>query len=297
MKREQILSLVNEYMTQKGLSQNKMAKLLGINGSHLGNIRKKSKWTKVSDDMWNKVNAFFRKGSDEWVILRTHNLETVLHICKQAQEESKMFCITGETGVGKTVGLLQHEGMKQRAYYVLCNCMMSDSAFLKAICRALGLNPTGHRLALFGRITDTLKKQSKPILLLDDVGKLPNSCYRVIQLLYDELENKCGIVLTGTNFLKRHLQRCANTDKMSFRELVRRIRNKEWELLGKPTRAEIQGMCGYHGITDKEVIAYLSRVCKEYQYVRDLILDSLKLANGMDVTLDIVESVNNLTNQ
>jgi hypothetical protein len=85
----------------------------------------------------------------------------------------------------------------------------------------------------------SFQQKRQQVLLLDDVGKLPNECYRVIQLIYDKLGERCGIVLTGTNYLKQHLLKCAAADKMSFRELVRRIRNKEWGLLKKPSPKEI----------------------------------------------------------
>lgn len=290
-----ILAQINEYQATEDMSQNKLASALGVNAATLSKIKNK-KWQSISADMWQKVAAFFVQNTTstvgEWQIFDTDNFATIKRMCQEAKKHQNMYCVIGDTGVGKTVALKHYAERNPDTYYVLCKYMMSDTTFLKAIAKSINITVSGRKLTMFERLVSELQKQDKPVILLDDVGKLPLQCYRIIQLLFDELENNCGIVIAGVPHLEATLRKNAERNKMSFPELVRRFRNKEWRLLGKPTKKEILYQAIRYGITDKYAVKYLYQIINEYQHLRDIILDAKRIAIGGEITLEILQAAN-----
>lgn len=304
--KQQIVANIKAYQSRKGLSQNKTADKLGISPATLSAIYDTDKWGQLSPQMWNEVDtrlASITNAQSGWQIRETDNFSTIKAIVKTAEQTGGLYCVTGETGLGKTV-TLKALAQEPNHHYVLCEYLMQPRQLLAAICRGLDVEYVGKPQVLLDNICRFFQQKRQQVLLLDDVGKLPNECYRVIQLIYDKLGERCGIVLTGTNYLKQHLLKCAAADKMSFRELVRRIRNKEWGLLKKPSPKEIatffDAVTAGDAIEKQErtaCVKYLATVCTEYQRLRDVLLDALRIANAnkTTITLSVLEQVNSIS--
>lgn len=249
--------------------------------------------------MWQKFRSYLTElgvaitmGSSEVVfpVFNTSNLKTIQNVCSAAQQSKSMYCVCGDTRLGKTLSLKQFNQKNKSAYYVLCQYYMTDNMLLNEIIKSLGVQGNfSNKVSKFEGIIFYLRQQTDSVLLLDDVGKLPLICYRTIQLLYDKLVDAgvCGMVITGTSHLATTLRVNAEKGKMSFPELVARIRNKKWSIIGEPSSLEIKAICEHFYIDNKEVINYLSNTAKEYQFIKDVVTEAVRVSGELGIDIDI----------
>lgn len=288
--KKQLNDKIGDYMIRKSLSQNKLAKEIGISPAHMSNIRNEENWHLVSDIAWKKVRNFFKPASgDKWNILTLNNFNLIQELCEDAQVNSRCLAVTGETGYGKTTALENFAKNKPNTTYVLCNFLMTKKTFLKAIAKAMKVDVVFNTEALLFNVVEFLNSEDSHLLILDDVGKLNDSCYRLIQLIYDATEGRAGMILGGTNYLKKHMTNMIEKDKMGFRELHRRI--GYWLELQPADYSEIQSICEHNGVRGFKETKYIYRMCKNFGSLKEMIINAKRLAGGEDVTIDILSNV------
>lgn len=249
--KEQIQANLTEVL-EAGTSQNKLAERIGVSAATLINVRR-GNWDDISEAMVMKLKGYFR--IDDWQIYNTANFRVIHEMCEDAATHCKMMAIAGYTGSGKTTALRAFVKKKSDAYYVLGTSIMTQRSFLTAIQRAMGISEGQTIQEKMEHITRRLNSGQHSLLIIDDAGKLSDNIIRLIQIIYDETEYNCGIVLAGTEYLETYIGRNAARDKRGFRELQRRI--SYWQPMYRPTRKEIIIFCQDNGITDAHAINYL----------------------------------------
>lgn len=276
---------------QKDLSQRKYAKILGISDAQLSNILT-GNWDKISEKMWNTVRAALGHYDTQngWPLIRTRNFAAVHNVCKDAKRNKRMLGIIGATGYGKTKALNQYASNTPNTGYVLCDFLMTQKSFLVSVARSFGLDSNGTKLQLMNRVTEKMNQMGDALLILDDLGKVNDRIYRIIQLFYDRTEGNAGIVVSGVHFLKNYLDRSAQRDKMGFRELKSRI--EYWQELSSPMLNEVKAMAANYGIEDSTSVKYIARKCTNFRTVRSMIQNAVRAAEGEEISLDVLESIN-----
>ena len=79
--------------------QNELARRIGISAGTLINI-KKGEWNKISDEMLNKLKAYFN--INDWPLRETENFSSIVELCADAQVNHRFMAVCGFTGAGKT---------------------------------------------------------------------------------------------------------------------------------------------------------------------------------------------------
>lgn len=290
-----MLTAVQEYVQQRietAGSQNEAARQLGISGAHIINFRD-GNWDKISTRQLNQVAALAGIGS--WAQCRTRNLTIALSLLSQAQEYSRMLALVGFTGSGKTHALRLYARKTPQAYYVLADSEMNKKRFLTAILRATGVRPddagvtTGEMLDAICR---KLTGEESPLLIVDDAGKLSDSLMRIIQIIYDRTEERCGIFLAGTEYLKESIDSKAMRNKMGFRELKRRV--AYWEEMNAVTKEDVRAICEANGVTDRSAWAYLYSNVSDFGTLKNMIQNAKDVAmeTGAEITRDMLAEMN-----
>lgn len=255
---------------EKATSQNEAARLLGISPAHLINFRE-GRWENISEKLFRQIAAKARVGAG-WSVGLTANLTISTNLLGEAKRYSRMFALVGYTGSGKTEALQLFCRKQPASYYVLCDSEMTKRLFLMAIVRACGLRLGDMGLTageMIDAICQKLNTDNHPLLCLDDVGKLSDSVLRLIQIIYDRTERRCGIVLAGTEYLRESFERKARLNKPGFRELRRRI--AFWEEMQPITPKDLAAICDANGVTDSSAIQYLFRNVADYGTLRNLV--------------------------
>ncbi len=283
----QIQAKINDKLSQ-GLSQARLAGQLGVTAPTVYNIIN-SKLELISDRMWNKLAAKLGINSTSWRMANTANSNTVKSICGDAQRNALFIAIAGFSGAGKTAALKLYTDKNPQSYYVLCNLLMGKKHFLRSIQQAIGIDVEGSLISQLDAIIEQLRGQDEPLLILDDGGKLNDANMKLIQLIYDELEGSCGIVLAGTEDMKHYIDKMAAKGKIGFPELKRRI--CYWQRMYEPSHQAVNEILSLNDakIADQATLNYIMKHCaKNYGSLRNSIINAKKVANGDPITVELL---------
>ena len=232
---------VRELLATRQFSQEALAQRLGTSDTQLSNIVNE-KWRTEkypTDKTWLKIaanisgtgsgeavtNEAAASGGSPWRNIGTKTWTAVHDVCASAQKYSELKCVSAPTGAGKTTALKAavNPTKYQSRYYLFCTQLHTPMAFLRALAKALGLEThKKYKVELYESIINRVNSSQQPLIILDDVSKLPIGTFPLLQTLYDATEGNCGWVWAGLDSLREFMAKKAKDDKPSFRELKRR---------------------------------------------------------------------------
>jgi DNA transposition AAA+ family ATPase len=262
-------------------SQNQLATLIGVNAGVLSFV-KNAKWENLSDEMIARLRAYFRL--NDWKLRATPNFLKIKALCEDAKANSRFLAIGGYTGAGKTIGLRRFCDTNEDAFYVLATAVMTRRGLIDAILQAMSLIEGGTIEDKLRKITDKLNRCINAVLVIDDAGKLSDSCMQLLQIIYDMTEHNAGIVVAGTEFLKKSIDKKAAKDKLGYRELKRRI--AYWLPLQQPGRIEVVSFCNDYGIKDKNALDYVVKLVQDYGTLANLLMNAKMRSDKDNVAIN-----------
>lgn len=203
----------------------------------------------------------------------------------------RCLAIVGGTGQGKTTSLEFYKSKNEtNCFYVHCNVLMNKNDFLTEILLAMGEETSGKVIEKLKRICKVLVRTENAILILDDFGKVKDSIFQMLQLIYDETKDRAGIVIAGTEYLKKYVEKMCSKDKLGFREMNRRI--GLWKELNNLSQKEAKSIAKNRGISDLNGLNYIARICTNLGTLKELLTNAERLANGNEITFDTLRLVN-----
>lgn len=243
---------------QRYPSQNKAAgSLEGISAGTLSSMIN-GNWSRISDAMWTKVAEQVKPtGSNSatgWTIVETGAYQEISYAMQDAQEYMNVTWIVGEAGCGKTTtGRLYAEDHKE-AFYILCSEDMLKGEFVRTIARKLGIRSEGYTVReLWQEIIDSIIQMEEPLIIFDEADKLPESVFQYFISMYNNLEDRCGVVFLSTDYIKRRISNGLRYGRKGYKEIFSRIGRKYFDL--EPTSAQdVYAICTANGITKREEI-------------------------------------------
>ena len=243
---------------QKYPSQNKAAgSLEGISAGTLSSMLN-GNWSRISDSMWTKVAEQVKPtGSSSatgWTIVETGAFQEISYAMQDAQEYMNVTWVVGEAGCGKTTtGRLYAESHKE-AFYILCSEDMLKGEFVRTIARRLGIRSEGYTVReLWQAIIDSIIQMERPLIIFDEADKLPESVFQYFISMYNNLEDRCGVVFLSTDYIKRRISNGLRYGRKGYKEIFSRIGRKYFDL--EPTSAQdVYAICTANGITSREDI-------------------------------------------
>ena len=243
---------------QKYPSQNKAAgSLEGISAGTLSSMLN-GNWSRISDSMWTKVAEQVKPTSSSsatgWTIVETGAFQEISYAMQDAQEYMNVTWVVGEAGCGKTTtGRLYAESHKE-AFYILCSEDMLKGEFVRTIARRLGIRSEGYTVReLWQAIIDSIIQMERPLIIFDEADKLPESVFQYFISMYNNLEDRCGVVFLSTDYIKRRISNGLRYGRKGYKEIFSRIGRKYFDL--EPTSAQdVYAICTANGITSREEI-------------------------------------------
>jgi Cdc6-like AAA superfamily ATPase len=252
--KKEIQTLLKIYVEQYPSQAKASASLRNVSEATIINIRKGA-WENISDDMWRNVGkqvGFSKKGS--WSFTETVDAKTLIHYFEDAKEFSNVFAITAPSGSGKTFVSQWYEGKKHNVYVVSCAEYFNRKVFLSKLLEKMGKENTGYNVAeMMDLVVDTLMKQENPLIIMDEVDKLPDPVLYFFITLYNHLHGKCGIVMLATDYLNKRIMRGRRINKKGYSEIFSRIGRRFISLRGT-NEEEVAEICKANGLKDPAVI-------------------------------------------
>jgi type II secretory pathway predicted ATPase ExeA len=184
----------------------------------------------------------------DWNYVETANSKTIGGAIQAGKNMGIMFALTGDTGTGKTFAAKYHVSRIENAYYILGDVLTTKAAFLDAILEAMGIeSPKQTASAKIHAIVNHVQTKQLPVLVIDDAGKLKNAVIQLIQVIYDRIEGRLGIVILGTPDFRIKVRKDAAAGRAFMPEFSGRIAH--WQLI-KVDKEAIKLICENNGVTE-----------------------------------------------
>lgn len=213
-------------------------------------------------------------------IFELRNYAHIQKVCEYAYNNSKFLIIAGETGTGKTEGLVSYsQKNKEYVKYIRLRKSMTTRDFFSAIANVYDYRGyTGNSFYRFMNwIRDYIQESNeKHLLIVDEGGMFDNEQLGLIHELRDLTENNLGIILAGPKYFVEKLKNWNSTQKNGIPEFYRRV-NRIIPLKDL-TKEEIIGVCNAYGVKSKDInnqfsdiknIGDLTNSIENYLYLKD----------------------------
>jgi hypothetical protein len=247
---QQARQLINDYTGQKKVSKNKLAAKLGVSGAVLTFIEQAQEQNLSEEMLLRVINGL--KPSNDFKILGTSNYNSVQSICRQSQSRSQLNAIIGYTGAGKTTALYDYYSGGQNVYYLECKNSMNRKQFLNALLSEMGINYMGSVYEMVRMICGQLNGLNKPLVIIDEAGKVSTNVLLDLHDIRNATMFNAGIVLAGCEYFQKDMEKAVTKEKTGYPEFHSRIMN--WNILNKPTKAEIKAICESNGVANDDTI-------------------------------------------
>ncbi len=287
---------VNELLETKRVVE--VEALTKMNKRYLYEI-KKGQFDNIKKEHLDKLDAVMQTKNDaeidiNWKISATTNLSISLTTFLKAQDGRLCLALTGTTGFGKTAACKRYRHKTADVIYVHANTEMTKVGFLDAIAADLSIPHYQRGYSVEVRLKTIVRfmlKLQKPLLIIDDAGKLRDSAFRMFQILFDEAAGRIGFVLTGVPEFRQKVFKCADKGIFCYKEIARRI---GWVELDSIYQKDVLSICHENGINDESAISYLCDNIGDFDTLKRTICTAKAVAakRGINITRSLLAELN-----
>lgn len=215
-------------------------------------------WENISDDMWRGIASQIGYDPNQWMIAETRGYNKMTRLLEEVQEFSLVMAIIGDAGCGKSQAIKSYINTHKNAYHLCCSEYWNRKQFLLEIQQAAGLNFTGPTVAaMVDDIIYGLLRKDRPIIILDEVDKLPDQVLYFFITLYNKLEDRCGILLCSTDYFAKRLTFGERISKKGYKEIYSRI-GRKFVSIPVARTDDVAAICQVNGITDEDQIRHIA---------------------------------------
>jgi hypothetical protein len=235
-------------------SQNQAANTLnGVSSATISQVLN-GNWSLIKDSMWRNIASQIGWVEHQWVSVQTRDFKLITHILVDAQKTSQVFAFTGDAGSGKSFTLKQYVSEHTAAYLLQCNEYWNKKDFLSELLTKMGRDYSGLTITeMMRECVSILKKQPNPLIIMDESDKLSDQVMYFFITLYNQLEDRCGIVLCATDHLSKRVKRGLTLNRRGYKEIYSRVGRKFIELEGVGI-TDVTQICMANGIKNPALI-------------------------------------------
>ena len=255
VEKKQISEQLRAYCDQKGSQNKAAASLNGVSSATVSKILS-GQWATIADDMWRSIAGQIGAGktSEGWQLVPTRAYQAMTFTLESAQRDSLVMAVIGEAGSGKTEAIKTYTAGGRNVYHLVCSEYWNRRTFMAKVLQSMGVTYSGSTVAdMMDTIVDTLKRKDSPLMVLDEADKLSDQVLYFFISLYNQLEGRCGIIMTATRYLKARIEKGLRLNRKGYAEIYSRIGRKfvELPLLNSE---DVAAVCVANGITDAKAI-------------------------------------------
>lgn len=242
-------------LISRGSSAAELSRRCGVTDAAMSQFRK-DKYAANDDQLAEKIaTGLYYFENSRNVVDTVTSYRQVKTAFVTARNKRKWFCISSRSGSGKTQSLIDLYNVYGDGAVIYLKCRKwSSHKFLMRLATAMGEKVNRYMdnddlldicAAHMNRTADR-----KPILLIDDAGKLTHSAMNCLIPLYDDTLGRMGCLVAGTETLERNIKRYVGRIE-GYDEIDGRFGRNYISLLGA-TKKDVINICLANGVQDKE---------------------------------------------
>lgn len=235
-----IAGAIKSDLKRKGGNQTRHATILGINPSVYSRLLKGETERLLSDAQWIRIaiELGLPLENAEWKTALTETFKRITAHLDTCRKKAASLIFVDEKGIGKSYTARQYALKHPNVAYIDCSSICSKNQLIRAIARQFGVNPKGNYQEVRQNLIDNILTFEKPLIILDEAGDLPDSCYGVIKSLWNALEGYCGWYMMGANGLRAKINRKMASHRVGFEEVYDRFGARYQSCIAEKTDAE-----------------------------------------------------------
>ena len=222
---------------------------------------KNAKWELIRQSLWQKVAARLGVEYSQWQIAPDiTNTRTLTQVFSDAKNDRLFIAVSHKAGSGKTEAAKQYAAQHtDQAVYFTQAREWAKREFLLNAFQTFGIETPRGVVSidkLGQRLIDFFNERVhlSPVWIIDEADKLKPSALRYLITFYNQLEDKAGMVILGTDNLKKEIERGVRLNKKGYDEIASRFGRNFISLVGA-TKSDVYAICRANGIDDKSKAA------------------------------------------
>ncbi len=261
--KQDIIRLINDAALVFG-SMSEVATKCNVSPATISLMVKNEYMTK-GDEMWRKIGAKLGYRPSGWVIANTtRNVKAGMELLTDAQEQSLFLRISDKAGKGKSTLITAFMAANKSAnvFYIKCRDW-GKRELLVQLHATLNIQISGHKTQdnlLENIINFFTTRKGKPLLIMDQANSLKPASLGFLIHLFNECEDKLGVVIAGTSNLRVNFERGVKYNRNGYDELDSRFARSFITLPGN-SLADTRRICEANGIDDKSVQETIFKAC------------------------------------
>lgn len=255
--KNQIKKALEDLVARKGSQAKAAASLRGVSSATISLILS-GKGGDVRESMWlNLQEQLLDK--KQMAVAETAIYNEMTTLLKSAQEDRLVMSLVANAGSGKTFTSKQYEVENKEVFRVACSEFWTKNDFVDELLRSLGESSDGYsKKERINRAIEVIKRKRNPLIIFDEFDKLNDNVWFFFITLYNELENKCGIVLLSTDYIRFRIEKGLRLNKRGYNEFWSRLGRRCIKL--EPIAYEdIKAVCEANGISNSSAIEDIAR--------------------------------------
>lgn len=247
--KKEIKVLLEKYCEQRG-SQNRASKdLKGVSSATVSQLLN-DKWDLITEDMFRKIGAQVGWRTGEWALVDTAFKVQFTQLLHDAKNDSLVVAALAYAGNGKSKTAAVFTETEKNVFLISCKDFWRPKGFLNTLLHAMGSDGAGLSIdELMDEIIRRLLKMEKPLIIFDEVDKLADSVFYFFISFYNELEDRCGMVLTCTDYLERRILKGLRLKRKGFQEIYSRL-GRKFVALPCIEKHDVHTICLANGLTN-----------------------------------------------
>lgn len=244
-----------ERLINRGCTQSELARRCNLSDTSLSHFRS-GKYAGNDDQLAEKIaSGLYWYENGRTVVDSVTSYKQVKTAFVAARNKRKWICISSRSGSGKTQSLIDLYNTYGDGSIVYLKCRKwSSRKFLVKLAQAMGEKVDRYmdNDALLDTIAAHMNRMAerKPIILLDDAGKLTHSAMGMLIPIYDDTIGRMGCIVAGTETLERNIKRWVGRIE-GYDEIDGRFSRNYISLLGA-TKKDVIAICMANGVEDRE---------------------------------------------
>lgn len=255
--KERVRKALEELVERKGSQAKAAASLRGVSSATISLILS-GRGEEVRESMWLHLQEQLLENK-QMKVAETAIYSELTALLASAQEDKLVMSLIANAGSGKTFTSKQYEVENKEVYRVACSEFWTKNDFVDELLRSLGESSDGYtKKERINRAIEVIKRKRNPLIIFDEFDKLNDNVWFFFITLYNELENKCGMVLLSTDYIRLRIEKGLRLNKRGYNEFWSRL-GRRCVRLEPIAYEDIKAVCEANGISNSSEIEDIAK--------------------------------------